>query len=239
MIATLGLAFLAGALSILSPCVLPLIPLVIGAAAAAHRFGPLALALGMAGTFVLVGLFVATIGFSIGLDGDALRIGAAVVMIIVGAVLIVPSLQARVAAAAGPVSRWADAKLAALSPSGLAGQFATGLLIGIAWSPCVGPTLGAATLLASQGKDLFQVALTMLCFGFGAAAPLIVAGLVSREIMLRLRAQALAAGFGLKAALGAAFVLIGTAIVTGIDRLIETALVEASPQWLTQLTTRF
>jgi cytochrome c-type biogenesis protein len=235
----LGLAFLAGALSTLSPCVLPLIPLVIGAAAAAHRFGPLALALGMAAAFVAVGLFVATIGYSIGLDGDALRMGAAVLMIVVGALLIVPALHAGAALAAGPLSRWADARLAALAPTGLAGQFGVGVLLGITWSPCVGPTLGAATLLASQGKDLTQVATTMLLFGLGAAAPLLAVGLLSREVMLGLRARALAAGRGLTAALGGAFVLIGAGIVTGLDRRIETALTDASPQWLTDLTTRF
>ena len=64
--------------------------------------------------------------------------------------------------------------------SGLAGQFAVGLLLGAVWSPCVGPTLGAASLLASQGKDLPQVALTMVVFGIGAAVPLILLGLLSR-----------------------------------------------------------
>lgn len=239
MLATSGLAFVAGVVSTLSPCVLPLLPLVIGSAAAAHRFGPLALASGLAGTFVAVGLFVATIGFSIGLDGDALRMGAAVLMIIMGAALILPSLQLRLATAAGPANRWAGATIAGLSPSGLSGQFAVGILLGIAWSPCVGPTLGAATLLASEGKDLTQVALTMLCFGLGAATPLVAVGLLSRELVLKLRAHTLAAGRSLKAALGVAFVLIGAAIVSGTDRKIEAALVEASPQWLTDLTTRF
>ena len=74
---TLGLAFLAGLLSALSPCVLPLLPLVLGAAAAEHKWAPALLALGVALAFVLIGLFVATIGFSIGLDGDAFRSVAA------------------------------------------------------------------------------------------------------------------------------------------------------------------
>src|SRR3979409_1575033 len=112
MIATLGLAYLAGVLSTLSPCVLPLLPLVIGAAASAHRLGPLALALGLASSFVVVGLFVATIGFSIGIDADVFRTVAAGLMILVGVVLILPSLQARLALAAGPVSNRAAESLA-------------------------------------------------------------------------------------------------------------------------------
>jgi cytochrome c biogenesis protein CcdA len=239
MLATLGLAFLAGALSTLSPCVLPLLPLVIGAAAAAHRLGPLALGIGLATSFVVVGLFVATIGFSLGIDADAFRTVAAALMIVLGAALLVPVLQPRLALAAGPVSRWANQRLEGFSAAGLPGQFGIGVLLGIAWSPCVGPTLGAASLLASQAKDLPGVAATMLLFGLGAASPLLAVGMLSREVMAKARNRLLSAGRGLKAALGIAFVLIGASIVTGADKRIETALVEASPQWLTELTTRF
>jgi cytochrome c-type biogenesis protein len=239
MLATLGLAYLAGALSILSPCVLPLLPIVLGSAASAHRLGPLALALGLASAFVGVGLFVATIGFSIGIDGDFFRTIAAVLMILVGAVLLVPLIQSRLALAAGPMSHWAGQRLEGFSASGLRGQFTVGILLGVAWSPCVGPTLGAASLLASQARELPQVAATMLLFGLGAASPLLAVGFLSREVMARTRDHLLAAGRHLKAALGVAFVLIGASIVTGIDKQIETALVEASPQWLTNLTTRY
>jgi hypothetical protein len=56
----LALAFVAGILSILSPCVLPILPIVLGAAASAHRWGPVVLAMGLAVSFVAIGLFVAT-----------------------------------------------------------------------------------------------------------------------------------------------------------------------------------
>jgi cytochrome c-type biogenesis protein len=239
MLATLGLAYLAGALSTLSPCVLPLLPVILGSAASAHRLGPLALALGLASAFVVVGLFVAVIGFSIGIDADVFRIVAAALMILVGGVLILPLFQARFALAAGPMSRWADQRLAGVSAAGLRGQFGVGVLLGVAWSPCVGPTLGAASLLASQARDLPRVAATMLLFGLGASSPLLAAGILSRAAMSKVRDHLLSAGQELKAALGIGFVLVGAAIVTGIDKHIETALVEASPQWLTELTTRF
>jgi cytochrome c biogenesis protein CcdA len=239
MLATLGLAYLAGALSTLSPCVLSLLPVILGSAASAHRLGPLALALGLASAFVVVGLFVAVIGFSIGIDADVFRIVAAALMILVGGVLILPLFQARFALAAGPMSRWADQRLAGVSAAGLRGQFGVGVLLGVAWSPCVGPTLGAASLLASQARDLPRVAATMLLFGLGASSPLLAAGILSRAAMSKVRDHLLSAGQELKAALGIGFVLVGAAIVTGIDKHIETALVEASPQWLTELTTRF
>ena len=237
MLLTLGVAYLAGALSTLSPCVLPLLPIVLGAAASAHRLGPLALGLGLAGTFVVVGLFVATIGFSIGLEGDVFRTTAALAMILIGAILIVPAFAARFALAAQPVSRWAEARVGSFS--GLTGQLWIGVLLGMVWSPCVGPTLGAASVLASEAKDLPQVAATMLLFGLGAASPLLAVGMLSREAMPRVRERLLSAGRGLKVTLGIAFVLVGASIVSGLDKQIETALVERSPPWLTALTTRF
>src|SRR5260221_12545381 len=95
------LGFAAGALSTLSPCVLPLLPIVVGSAIAAHRFGAAALAGGLALTFFAVGLFVATVGFEIGLDGDLFRLLGAALLGALGVVMMSAALQARVAAAAG------------------------------------------------------------------------------------------------------------------------------------------
>ena len=236
---TLALALAAGLLSVLSPCVLPLLPLVLGAAASEHRLGPLALAGGLALSFVVIGLFVATIGFSIGLDGGVFRSAAAVIMILLGAVLLMPAFQARLALAGGPVANWAENRFGGGPKTGLQGQFGVGLLLGAVWSPCVGPTLGAASLLAAQGKNLAEVALTMLAFGIGAALPLVALGSLSRQALTRMRSRMMAAGKGAKAALGVALVLIGVTIVSGADKRLEAALVNAAPDWLTQLTTRF
>ncbi len=238
MVATLGLAFLAGLLSVLSPCVLPLLPLVLGAAASEHRLGPAALAGGLALSFVAIGLFVATIGFAIGLDAGVFRVAAAILLVLVGLVLMVPVAQTRLAAAAGPVSDWTERRFGGFSTAGLAGQFGVGLLLGAVWSPCVGPTLGAASLLASQGRDLGTVALTMLLFGLGAALPLLLLGTLSREVLMRWRDRMMGLGKGLKAALGLILVATGLMIATGLDKAAETALVNASPDWLTALTTR-
>lgn len=238
MVATLGLAFLAGILSVLSPCVLPLLPLVLGAAASEHRLGPAALAAGLALSFVAVGLFVATVGFAIGLDEGVFRTVGAILLILFGVVLAVPSAQARLAAAGGPVSDWTERRFGGFSTAGLAGQFGVGVLLGAVWSPCVGPTLGAASLLASQGRDLGMVALTMLLFGFGAALPLLLLGTLSRQVLMRWRDRMMGLGKGLKAALGLILAVAGLLIVTGTDKAVETALVNASPGWLTSLTTR-
>jgi cytochrome c-type biogenesis protein len=235
----LALALLAGVLSTLSPCVLPLLPIVLGAALTEHRFGPLALAAGVAISYVAVGLFVATIGFSIGLDQSLFREGAAILLIAIGAVLLLPRLQSQIAVAAGPFGHWAQTQADGVSTSGLGGQFALGLLLGAVWSPCVGPTLGAASVLAAQGKDLGHVTLTMIAFGIGAAAPLIVLGTLSREALMHWRDHLMKAGKTGKIALGVLLLAFGVLILSGLDRALETVLVNASPAWLTKLTTTY
>jgi cytochrome c biogenesis protein CcdA len=239
MLVSFAFAFIAGALSVLSPCVLPLVPIVMATAASAHRYGPFALSAGVAISFVALSLFVATVGFAIGLDGAFFRTIAAFLLVAVGAVLVVPPLQERVAVAAGPISNWADQRFGGSAGPGLFGQFGVGLVLGAVWSPCVGPTLGAASLLAAQGKDLGQVALTMLAFGIGAVLPLLILASLSRELLTRWRNTVASAGSGGKYVLGGVLIVTGLAILTGLDKALEAQIVAASPVWLTQLTTRY
>jgi cytochrome c biogenesis protein CcdA len=219
--------------------VLPLVPIVLGGASSAHRLGPTALAAGLALSFTVLGLFVATIGFSIGLDAEWFRKFGAVLLIGIGIVLLIPSLQARLAAAGGPASNRVERLFEGFVTDGAGGQLTLGLLLGAVWAPCVGPTLGAASLLASQSKDLGQVAMTMAVFGLGAGLPLLLLGLASREAMQRWRGRLLGAGRRGKVLLGGLLLGIGLMVLTGLDKQLEAALVEVSPDWLTELTTRY
>ena len=106
------------------------------------------------------------------------------------------------------------------------------------WSTCVGPTLGAASLLASQGRDLGTVAATTLLFGLGAALPLLLLGLLSRELWLRWRGRIAAGGRAVKVAMGALMIALGVLVLAGLDKRAEAWAVEASPGWLIALTTR-
>ncbi|ACS60261.1 cytochrome c biogenesis protein transmembrane region (plasmid) [Rhizobium leguminosarum bv. trifolii WSM1325] len=239
MIATAALALLAGIFSTLSPCVLPLLPVVLGAAVSHHKLGPVALSLGLGIAFVTIGLFVAVIGFSIGLDLTVFRMIGGVIMIGIGTVLMAPMLQLHLASAASPFGNWTEQRYGNFDAGGLKGQFLVGLLLGAVWSPCVGPTLGAASLLAASGKNLGQVAATMLIFGLGATLPLLLLGFLSRDMLLRSRSWLLGAGQGGKFLLGSLLIVVGLLIVTGLDKKAEAVIVSHSPAWLTALTTRF
>ena len=186
-----------------------------------------------------IGLFVATIGFAIGLDETVFRQVAAALMIGFGLFLVVPALEAKFAMAAGPVGNLLQQRFGGDEVSGLGGQFGTGLLLGAIWSPCVGPTLGAASLLAAQGQNLGQVALAMFLFGLGAAIPLLLISMASRATLMKWRGRILNTGKTAKRLFGSALILFGLLTITGLDRSLQSQLVSLSPEWLSNLSTRY
>jgi cytochrome c biogenesis protein CcdA len=231
------LGYAAGALTILSPCVLPLVPIVLGGAAQKHRYGPFALAVGLVLSFTITGFVIATLGTSIGLNSDVVRIAGALMLLALGIVLLVPALQHGFERLTGPLANWASQRQQRLEHFGLLGQAAIGALLGLVWSPCVGPTLGAATILAAQGQDLGSVATVMGAFGLGIATMLVAISLVARSVMARWRGRLLVTGQNGKRALGALVATVAVLIVTGGDRAFETIVLMHSPDWLTNLTT--
>lgn len=237
--ADLLLALLSGVLSTLSPCVLPLLPIVIASATQAHRWGGLALGLGLTASFTLLGLFLATVGIEIGLSPGRFRLVAGGVLLLFGLVLLVPAFYRRFTAMASLIAGHGGNLSSRVAGEGWHGQLLVGLLLGAVWTPCVGPTLGAAATLASSGQHLGHAALTMLSFGIGAALPLVLLGSISRQTLNKIRSRLLQSAEGGKRVLGALLLLIGLGIVTGYDRRLESVLVSASPDWLSELTTRF
>ena len=236
---SLTLGYAAGALSTLSPCVVPLLPILVASALAQHRLGLWALAAGLAISFTAVGLFVATVGVSIGIDSALLRPLAGALLIAFGAAMAWPRAERAFATATARIGAGGGGALARVGGRGWSGQLAVGALLGIVWTPCVGPTLGAATTLASQGRELGAVAALMLAFGLGAATPLVVVGLLAQRVGAGTRGRWQRVAVTARRTLGIALAIVGAVIVLGVDKPLETWLVERSPDWLTQLTTRF
>ena len=103
----------------------------------------------------------------------------------------------------------------------------------------MGPTLGAAIVLASQGSHLPQVALLMGIFGVGAALPILALSYASREAITKSRTGLMQAGKSGKFIMGAILVALAVLILSGADKQLEEWLTDRSPAWLTNLTTRF
>jgi len=234
---TYGLGLAAGALSTLSPCVLPLIPILAASALSAHRYGTVALAGGLSVSFAVVGILVATLGASLGLTDDTFRNVAAGLMVVFGLLMVFAALQRAFVRSTAAISGVGQGVLARIKGEGLPGQFAIGLLLGVVWSPCVGPTLGAASTLASQGKSLGHIAVLMAVFGIGAALPMLLLGSLSRASLMNMRARLSKVGTAGRSILGGLFVVVGTLVLTGADKVVQATILSNSPEWLTQLTT--
>jgi len=234
LLLSLPLVLTAGMLTIFSPCVLPLAPIVLASARAEDPRGPIALALGLALTFGLVGGLLASFGVEFG-DSFTIRAVSALAMIAIGAALMFPSVSDAVEARLGVIGRASRVLHKRLPRRGLAGQAATGVVLALAWAPCAGPTLGAALLLAAKGGSLGAAMLIMTVYALGAAGALLAAGFVLGRVTGKARLAA--AGAGGRIALGAAFALIGGAILTGLDHQFEAVLVAAMPNWLTNFAT--
>ena len=177
------LGYGAGLLTLINPCVLPILPIVLATALQASRLGPVALAAGMSLSFVVLGVGVATFSQAIGLTEDVVGQAAAVLMVGFGLVLLVPRFSAGFATATAGFAGSADAQFDTIDRSGLPGQFLGGMLLGAVWSPCVGPTLGAAISLASQGKSLGMATAVMLAFAAGVSTVILALGYGARSVI--------------------------------------------------------
>ena len=234
------LSLLAGGLSVLSPCVLPLLPLVLAGAASRSRYGPFIFSAALALSSAAFGLAVASLGRAMLIEPASLRVGAGMLLVGMGLLMLSKWLQGRVAMAMAPIVQNAGVGAARAEQSGLAGQALAGALTGLVWSPCAGPSLGAAIGLATQASSFALASLMMLAFGIGAALPMLLLALGLRSGLAVARRNALlrmAEPLRLMAA--TTFVAIGVLTATGVDRLLETQLIAWSPDWLTQLTTSY
>jgi cytochrome c biogenesis protein CcdA len=229
-------AYAAGLLTLINPCILPVLPIVLASALNTDRRGPMMLALGMSVSFVGFGMFVATAGHAIGLTADVLaRVGAAL-MIAFGIVLLTPALSGRFELALAGVSSRADTAISRTDNGQLGGQFLSGLLLGAVWSPCIGPTLGGAIALASQGESLMRAFLIMCFFAAGVSTVILALGLSGRHLM-RDRTHALR---GLaersRGILGAVFVAVGLALFFQLHHVIEAWAIRTLPTWFIDLS---
>jgi len=231
--------YIAGLLTLLNPCVLPVLPVILIAALNQHRLGPLVLCGGLTVTFVTIGLFLASAGPALGLDDQIVSQVAAVMMILFGATLVVPFLSQRFAAVAGGATASLSNKSATYQGSGLTGQFLTGLLMGAVWSPCIGPTLGGAIALASQGNNILWATAIMLAFAFGVSTIILILATVSREALLRRRDAMQRLSVYARPIMGWALIGLGVFILLGIHHMIEAWAVEALPFWFQDLSIRY
>jgi cytochrome c-type biogenesis protein len=225
-------AFLAGILTLINPCVLPVLPIVLASSLHRDRRAPLALAAGMSGAFVLLGLGVTALGPALGLDTEMVAQIAAVLMVGFGLVMLLPALSTRFSTATAGFAARADARIDGTADAGLGGQFLSGALLGAVWSPCIGPTLGAAIALASTGESLGRAAAIMVAFALGVSVLILALAYGAQSAIRRRQSTLRRLAERAKPVMGLTFIVVGAALWLGVNQLIEGWLVENLPSWL-------
>lgn len=235
----LGLAWVAGSLTTLNPCVFPLLPLVLGGAVQENRLAPVAMGAGMVAAFAALGLLIGVAGDAVGLDPDHIRIAGAVLLIAFGVVMLVPRLNERFTHLMAPMATSANSASSSFNAGSLGGAFVIGGLLGMVWSPCSGPMLASALAIVATEGGALRGATILGVFGLGAASVLVAAAYASRAGFGRVRGWVMANMDRVKRGFGVLVLLLGMAILVGGDKWLEAMLVEVLPQSWIDLTTRF
>jgi cytochrome c biogenesis protein CcdA len=237
-VTTLFLSFLAGLITMFNPCVLPLAPVVVAGARAEDPRAPLALAAGLAVTFGVVGGIVSGFGAEIGAIA-ALRVPAAIVVVLIGLVLVIPSLAHAFEEAMQRVSQRIGGSGSMSPAKGLLGQFGLGAILALVWAPCVGPTLGAAIVLASRSGTFALAVLNMMINALGAATSLLIAGYLIRRLSVGGRKLTGRSALIARTALGGLLIIVGTISATGLDERVQSVINNHLPTWFIAFVTRF
>lgn len=221
-----GLALLAGVLTVLSPCVLPILPILVGRSLQSHRYGPVALVAGLVGGFAVAGsLLGITASWFAGLM-SLLRNVAIVLLLSLGLLTLFPNWGYRIFSYL-PVSKWFSH-----SPRiGLSGEFWLGTQLGLLWTPCAGPVLGSILVLAAVNHQVAGAFGLLVAYGIGAALPLLTIAYGGRALsrrLLNLRAHTAI----LQRVGGMAIVGTAVAILLGWDVQIQLWLAPLFPSLL-------
>ena len=218
MLILLGFAFIAGAGTAITPCVLPVLPALLSASAAGGRRRPLGIVLGLAVTFTVAIVALAQLVQGVGLAAGAARTLAIVVLIGFGLVLLIPELAERVQA---PLSR-----LARFGPrtrgTGFWSGLAVGAALGFVCAPCAGPILAAVTSVSASSGPTARIVAVALAYALGLSAVMLVYALGGRAVLDRVRRHA--RGYVVERTLGVVLLVTGVAMAANLDVRFEEAL---------------
>lgn len=219
-----ALAFAAGLLTVAAPCVLPVLPVVVGASLApGRRARPLFIAAGFVSAFALFTLAFSLFSSVLGLSADGLRKAAIVGLLLFGALMLwrwpFDALAARWGGVIGRLG---------VGAAGNAGGFVLGLTLGIVWTPCAGPVLGTILTLLATAPDPRQAAWLLVCYALGAGAPMLGVAYGGQFAAERVRrvARWLPA---LQRLFGLLVIAVALAMLWQVDLLVTTRLLRFLP----------
>ena len=207
-------ATLAGGATAISPCVLPVLPMVLGASVDGGRLRPVGVVVGLVGSFVIFTLALTRGLQAVGVSPGVLRNVAITVLVVFGASLLIPGADALTARLFAPLGRL-GARLGERNAGreGLRGGLLLGAALGLAWTPCAGPIFTAVTASVAAGDLGATSAVVLTAYAVGAAVPLLAVGLAGRRVVGRLGP----ASARVRPVVGALMMVTGGLMFAGLD----------------------
>ncbi|MEK7591823.1 MAG: cytochrome c biogenesis protein DipZ [Patescibacteria group bacterium] len=242
MILLIAFAFLAGVVTILSPCILPILPIILSSTIGGQNIGksrPTGVVIGFILSFTFFTLFLSTIVKLSGISADILRLISVVVIAGFGVSLLIPQFQVLV--------ERLFSKLAGFMPSsqgrnslpagrqGFGGGLLIGLSVGLLWTPCVGPILASVISLAITGTVTFDAFLITLAYALGTAIPMFLIMLGGQNALRRIP-WLFANTANIQKAFGVLMILTAIGIFLNVDRKFQTFIISTFPQYGVGLT---
>jgi len=210
MLVLLGIGFVAGVITAVSPCILPVLPIVLaGAASSESRRRPFAIVAGLVASFTAFTLAAASLLSALGLPQDLLRNVAIGLLFVLAATLVFPRLAILLERPFASLSRRRGGDLG--------GGFLLGASLGLVFVPCAGPVLATVTVLGAQHRVGLNTVLLTLAYAVGAAIPMLLVALGGQRASRRLRAG----GPAFRRVMGVVLAAAAIAIVFNLDRSLQ------------------
>lgn len=235
MLFLLPIAFISGVLTVFSPCVLPILPIILASGIDGNTRRIKGVIAGLVVSFTIASLLLATIVRVLGIPADTVRLFAVGLLVTFGLSLIFPSVWEK---AQGWIEKYWHFKPSQNKNSGYGGGFITGVSLGIVWTPCIGPVVAAVATLAAVSSFSLSAVFIALAYALGTGIPLyfIAAGgskISSKLSFVKKENQKIRQIFGL--------IILATALFiwSGADRALQAWTLNNLPESWTQITTTF
>jgi len=235
MLYLLIFAFISGIVTILSPCILPMLPVLLAGSVDNKSTGysrPLGIIIGFITSFTFFTLFLSAIVRVLNISGDTMRVLSVIVISIFGISLIVPQLHGLVETFFSKIAR----NTPQMSQSkGLIGGVLVGISIGILWTPCVGPILASVITLAITGTVTLNTFLLTFAYSLGTAIPMLAIMLGGKKLLNKLPFL-MRNTLNIQKVFGIVMIATAIGILFNIDRKTQSIVLTIFPQYGTGLT---
>lgn len=237
--------FFAGSLTLLSPCVLPIIPFVASASLKEHKLGPVFLGLGLVLSFSTTTFLIARSGSVLGLEPSQLKYFAGCILFLSSLFFLFPQLVDKLSSAFAPLlQKLTQLKSAGLIESekrsaakSLSNEFINGVFLGPIWAPCSGPTLGVVMGLLATQESHYNALILLIYFAAGSLIPLIIISYGAQKLVQKMKTMGLKNAKIIKLSMGLLSLAMSILILTGLDKKLEGFLVSITPDFLINIST--